>query len=282
MKHILALLTAGSLASGFAAYAQTSAPAPSVTLTRLDCGTSNGPRDVAAFSDTHAYDGQKKQLVASCYLIRHGDDLMLWDTGYALSIRQAPGTPMLLPKSIVDQLRELRVDPAKVSRVGISHYHGDHIGQARDFPQATLMIGAGDWAALTAPKPDGAAMGGVDPAPVAHWVSGGGKVEQVGRDKDVFGDGSVVMLDAPGHTPGHHSLLVRLKTKGPVLLSGDITHFQENYATDGIPSFNTNRADSLASLHRFKATAANLKATVIIQHDPRDVAKLPAFPASAD
>ncbi len=281
MKHVLALLIAGSLASGFAAYAQTTPKRPHVTLTRLECGTSNGPRDVSAFSDTHAYDGQKKPLVASCYLIRHGDDLMLWDLGYPLSVRQAAGTPMLLPKSVIDQLRELGVDPARVSRIGVSHYHGDHTGQARDFPQATLMIGAGDWAALTA-KDAKPGFGAPDPEPVAHWISGGGKVEPVARDKDVFGDGSVVMLDAPGHTPGHHSLLVRLKNKGPVLLSGDITHFRENYDTDGIPSFNTNRADSLASLHRFKAMAANLKATVIIQHDPRDVAKLPAFPASAE
>jgi glyoxylase-like metal-dependent hydrolase (beta-lactamase superfamily II) len=281
MKFVLALLTAGSLASGFAAYAQSSAPVPKVTLTRLDCGTSNGPRDVAAFSDTHAYDGQKKPLVASCYLIQHGEDVMLWDAGYPLSIREAPGKPMLLPVSVVDQLRTLGVDPATVSRIGVSHYHSDHIGQARDFPGATLMIGAGDWTALTdkSAKPVFAAA---DPAPVAHWVSGAGKVETVARDKDVFGDGSVTMLDMPGHTPGHHSLLVRLKTRGDVLLTGDITHFRENYATDGIPSFNTDRAASLASLNRFKAMATNLKATVIIQHDPRDVAKLPAFPASAD
>ncbi|HEU0067324.1 MAG TPA: MBL fold metallo-hydrolase, partial [Sphingomonas sp.] len=151
MKMILAALIAGTLGSGVAAFAAgQAAQAPVVTLTRLDCGSSNGPRDVAAFSDTHAYDGVKKPLVASCYLIRHGDDLMLWDTGYPLAMRDAPGTPMLIPASIVDHLRTLGVDPAKVARVGISHYHADHTGQARDFPAATLMIGAGDWAALTA------------------------------------------------------------------------------------------------------------------------------------
>jgi hypothetical protein len=45
--------------------------------------------------------------------------------------------------------------------------------------------------------------------------------------------------------------------------------------------FNTSHADTLASLDRFKKIAANLKATVIIQHDARDVGKLPAFPAAA-
>jgi glyoxylase-like metal-dependent hydrolase (beta-lactamase superfamily II) len=89
------------------------------------------------------------------------------------------------------------------------------------------------------------------------------------------------MLNTPGHTPGHHSLLVRLKEKGAVLLAGDVVHFHENYDTSGVPIFNTDRADSIASIDRFKKIAVNLKATVIIQHDARDVGKLPAFPAAA-
>jgi N-acyl homoserine lactone hydrolase len=78
-----------------------------------------------------------------------------------------------------------------------------------------------------------------------------------------------------------HSLLVRLKQMGNVLLSGDLTHFHENYEDDGVPTWNFNRADTLASLDRFKRIAKNLQATVIIQHDPRDISKLPAFPAAA-
>jgi N-acyl homoserine lactone hydrolase len=72
-----------------------------------------------------------------------------------------------------------------------------------------------------------------------------------------------------------------LKDKGNVLLSGDLAHFRENYDGNGVPSFNSNRADTLAALDRFKKMAANLGATVIIQHDPRDIEKLPAFPAAA-
>jgi hypothetical protein len=76
-------------------------------------------------------------------------------------------------------------------------------------------------------------------------------------------------------------VLVNLKEMGPVLISGDLTHFRENYDSNGVPTFNTDRAASLASIDRFKKIAASLKATVIIQHDARDVSKLPAFPASA-
>ena len=107
-----------------------------------------------------------------------------------------------------------------------------------------------------------------------NWVATEG-------DHDVFGDGRLTIIPTPGHTPGHHSLLVRLREMGPVLLTGDLAHFHENYDTSGVPSFNTDRADTLASIDRFKKIAANLKATVVIQHDARDVSKLPAFPAAA-
>jgi N-acyl homoserine lactone hydrolase len=97
----------------------------------------------------------------------------------------------------------------------------------------------------------------------------------------VFGDGSVIVLRMPGHTPGHSCLLVRLKDTGPVLLSGDLVHFRENYESNGVPSFNVDRAATVASIERMKQIVANLKATVIIQHDMRDIGKLPAFPAAA-
>ena len=74
---------------------------------------------------------------------------------------------------------------------------------------------------------------------------------------------------------------MKLKEKGNVILMGDLAHFHENYDSNGVPSFNYDRAATVASLERVKKIAANLKATIIIQHDPRDIGKLPAFPAAA-
>ena len=115
-----------------------------------------------------------------------------------------------------------------------------------------------------------------------NWISGGGTVEPVMLDKDVFGDSTVMMLNTPGHTPGHHVLLVKLPRTGNVLLSGDLAHFRENYNNNVVTGFNSSRAETLASFDRVKQIAANLKATFVIQHDPRDVDKLPGFPASAN
>jgi N-acyl homoserine lactone hydrolase len=276
-SRIGAGLLAGSIMAAAGASAQTAAqPAPELALTRFDCGKTTTLTDVGRFSDVAAFKGLSVQLTFSCYLVRHGKDYLVWDTGNPAAAGGAPA-PTAPKSSLVEQLAQLHLKPEQISFVAISHYHGDHIGQVASFPQATLLIGKGDWDALNDPKPNSA----VNPANFAHWISGGGKVEPVSGDKDVFGDGSVIMLNTPGHTPGHHSLLVKLKEKGNVLITGDLSHFQENYDSNGVPTFNTGRAETLASLDRFKQLAANLHATVIIQHDARDIDKLPPFPAAA-
>src|SRR4051794_3043644 len=274
----LALVAAAMSANAlfaFAALAQAFAQAtPEVTLTRFaDCGTPQAPTAVnQRFSDTFAYGDLKVQFVFSCYLIKHGDDYMMWDTGHAMT------APNVAPKvSLVDQLAQLKLNPDQIKVVGISHFHADHTGQVASFPKATVLIGKGDWDAISAPQP----AQGVNAAPFAPWIKGEGKVEPLANDKDVFGDGSVIVLNTPGHTPGHHSLLVKLPQTGSVLISGDAVHFRENYDGNGVPWFNFDRAQTLASIDRMKKIAANAKATVIIQHDARDIDKLPAFPAAA-
>jgi len=274
MHRTLKLLALGICANALVAAPVSAQVAPDVTLTRLaDCGTPQAPTEVnLRFSDTFAFDDLKVQFVFSCYLIKHGNNYMLWDTGHSMT------APNVAPKiSVVDQLAKLGVKPEQIQYVGISHYHGDHTGQVASFPQATLLIGQGDWNAITAPKP----AAGVNAPPFAHWISGGGKVEPLPADKDVFGDGTVIILNTPGHTPGHHSLLVKLREKGNFLITGDLVHFHENYNSNGVPWFNVSRADTLASIDRFKKLAQTFRATVIIQHDARDIGKLPAFPNGA-
>src|SRR5437764_9129185 len=118
------MLASGSLA-GFAFPAQ----AADLALTRLDCGTPQAPIAVnQRFSDTYAYGDLKLQFVYSCYIIKHDNDYLLWDTGHAMT------TPNVAPKeSIVDQLAKIKVTPDQIKYVGISHYHADHTGQIASF-----------------------------------------------------------------------------------------------------------------------------------------------------
>ena len=273
-KKLIAAASAALALTAFHAAPASAAPA-NIALWRLDCGTIE-VSDIDLFSDAFLYAGQKKTLTDSCYLIRHGEDYLLWDTGlgfeYVGKSVVAGAFAGSVKSKIVDQLARIGVRPEQVKFVGISHGHNDHIGQAADFSGATLLIGGEDFEG---------AKSGPPAARLEPWIKGGAKVEKVDRDKDVFGDGSVVMLGMPGHTPGHHSLLVRLPKTGPVLLTGDLYHFAANVRNRGVPSFNTNRADTLASMERFQAIAKSLKARVVIQHDPDDIAKLPAFPQAA-
>lgn len=257
------------------------AQAADIELWRLDCGAIEFA-DVNAFSDSFAYAPAPKTLTNSCYLIRHGADYLLWDTGLPASFLTAAPDPgaaisLSLARDLPSQLAEIGVTPDGIGRVGISHGHFDHTGQAADFPRATLLIGAADFAAMDDTPPPF----GFDPATLAPWRTGQGVVDEVTGDRDVFGDGSVTMLAMPGHTEGEMALLVRLGQRGPVLLSGDVAHFHEQLATASVPAFNASRAESLASMARLEELAKNLNATLIVQHDPADIAKLPAFPESA-
>jgi len=260
-------------ASLFASLAVSAQAASDVSLARFDCGTPQAPVAVnQRFSDTYAYGDLKVQFVFSCYLIKHGDEYMLWDTGHAMT------APNVAPKvSLVDYLAKIDVKPDQIKYVGISHYHADHTGQIASFPKAILLIGAREWEAISAPKP----AEGVNFKPFESWIKGESKVEPQSIDKDVFGDGTVIVLRTPGHTPGHSSLLVKLAGMGAVILVGDAVHFHENYESIGVPMFNFDRAQSVASIERIKKLAGTQKATVIIQHDARDVEKLPVFPAFA-
>src|SRR6476661_3165176 len=259
MNRTLTILAAVACApAGIAAPVQAE---PDMALTRLDCGTPQAPTAVnQRFSDTYAYGDLKVQFVFSCYLVKHGDEYLLWDTGHSMS------TPNVAPKvSIVDQLAKLNVKPDQIKYVGISHYHGDHTGQVASFPNTLLLIGKYEWDAIAAPTP----AAGVNHAPFESWKKGASKVEPLANDKDVWGDGTAIVLATPGHTPGHRSLLVKLPQSGTYIIAGDAVHFRENYESNGVPWFNYDRAQTLASIDRMKKIVANSKATLIIQHDAR-------------
>ena len=246
---------------------------PTITLTRLDCGTIGIKEFNKSFSDTLEYPAGPKRLTDSCYPIKRFDKYLLWDTGLSASLK---GHPLDLGigvasvrRTIVEQLADLGLKPSDINVVGLSHMHPDHTGQAAQFSNARLVIGEQDFY-RTVGKDD----------PFGPWRAQGANVTLATGDIDIFGDGSVIALHMPGHTPDHLSLLVKLAS-GPVLLTGDLYHATIAREKKGVPPFNTDRAETLASIDRFERLAKQLKAKVIIQHEPADIAKLPPFPKAA-
>jgi glyoxylase-like metal-dependent hydrolase (beta-lactamase superfamily II) len=191
--------------------------------------------------------GKSMDFVDNCYLIKHAQGWMLWDTGLADAIAampqgQAPADPRMThwrrPKTLAAQLEQLGVKPADVKYIAISHTHPDHVGNVEMFPQAMLLVQKAEY---EWPNPLG--VGRFKPEHPATKLSG---------DHDVFGDGSVTILSTPGHTPGHQSLLVRLPKTGYIVLSGDAVHFRDNWEHKRVPSMNVNREQTLASLQRIQ------------------------------
>lgn len=269
MKRPISLAIAASLAAGAAAQ-QAPTPAPPLKLWRLDCGRieENGAR---------AWPWQRVPTPTPCYLVGNGNRYLLWDAGTSKRALGNAHPTIKLDRTITDQLTQIGVRPEQVEFVGISHYHGDHTGQATQFPKAKLLIGAGDLEALKrSPPPVGAA-----PPHIQPWLDGAGPVEALREDHDVFGDGRVTVLMTPGHTPGHSALLVKL-ARGPVILAGDLWFSHADALRESIPDFNTSRAETIASRERISRLADKLDAVIILQHEPADTNKLPAFPAAAE
>ena len=280
-----AAVLAASLLIGDAA---SSAPAPAtaratamVRLYTLDCGRIDFD-DEKVFADTGEHDGEKAAMPVPCFLIRHGDEWLLWDAGLGDEIAASPGGRTVVglrfrvPVTLASQLAALKLRPDDIRYVAVSHLHADHSGNIPLFPHATLLVSPQEyaWAAAT-PTPDGVraeVVASIDRA----------RIRPVPADLDVFGDGTVTMVSTPGHTPGHHSLLVRLKNAGPVILSGDVAHFQVNYDRALVPTGNVSRSETLASIDRVKGLAATYRARVIIQHGADIFSVTPRFPAYLD
>lgn len=260
--------------------AQVAAPAPEVRLYTLDGGRLDF-FNMGPFSDTGEHEGEKGVMAVACFLIKHGQDWLLWDTGLGDDLANTPGKMQIgahwtVRAPLAAQLAQLGLKPDDVRYVALSHLHADHAGNVGLFPHATFLISPLElaWAQRT-PRPKG-----VIPAQVAAVAAS--TIQPVPDDLDVFGDGSVRMLRTAGHTPGHHSLLLQLAHSGTVILSGDVAHTQEGYDKALIPVEDFDRADSLASIARFKALAAHYHARVVIQHAPNVFETLPLFPAFLD
>jgi N-acyl homoserine lactone hydrolase len=101
-------------------------------------------------------------------------------------------------------------------------------------------------------------------------------------DTDVFGDGSVTLVSTPGHTPGSQSLLVHLNNSGFIILSGDVVHLEENFERNTVPSLNTDKAMSIASMDRVRRMIATYMAKLFINHDKAQSDTLKLLPEFYD
>ena len=236
-----------------------------VRLYVFDCGHME-IADVSMFGiDRH----EPKQMVDSCYLIVHPKGKLIWDTGLSDDVAQLPdhtfkgeGFAMQVTNPLAAQLQQIGIAPDDITYLGISHMHSDHVGNTKLFPKATLLMQKEEYEAGFGPTPE---KYGFDPK--QYPTLGANPVEKLEGDRDVFGDGRVVIKREPGHTPGHQALFVKLKKTGNVLLSGDLVHLTENWTAKRVPPFNYDKEQSLKTMSEVDAFLKANKAQLWIQHD---------------
>lgn len=283
MRHLtmLAVLFAAGCADSADENAG-AAGAADIRLYAFDCGRIE-MLDLSMFSREGAYDGRSNSAADMCFLIRHPDGDMMWDAGLpdALNAQEGGVTNgafhVSVPTTLASQLEAVGVAPADIDYFSVSHSHFDHVGNAGMFVGATFLVDSDERAHMfrDEARADPQTFPMVAPLETAETIEFDG-------DHDVFGDSSVTIIATPGHTPGHTALLVNLKNAGPVLLTGDLYHLEEAREKRTVPVFNTDADETLRSMERFEALAAEKNARVVIQHSLDDMNALPRAPEFLD
>lgn len=217
------------------------------------------------------------------FLIRHERGLVLFDTGLDPEAAGEPervygpiaefmGMEFSHEQRIDEQLGRYGFETGDVTHVVISHAHLDHTGGMRLFPAATFYMGLADLRYVFWPDPAlGVACRWSDIEPVrgARW-------RPVTGDLDLFGDGSIVLLSMPGHTPGNYSLLVRLESR-TVILTGDTVHLQAGLELCLPGGGDHDTAAAVGSIRRLVQEAESRPADVWVSHDPDDLKRFGGY-----
>jgi len=213
-----------------------------------------------------------RELVVPCYIIDHPAGRMLWDGGlpsYVADVEgwhanERIGRTVRLDRTLADQLADfdLGFDLGSLDYMAFSHIHYDHVGVANEVSGARWLVQRGDYDAafvetITVPA--------VQPELLTNLSDSDRLI--LDGDHDVFGDGRVQIISAPGHTPGHQVLFLDLAGTGPLVLSGDLYHFRVSREDRRVPVFNVDAAMSLTSMDRVEAFVIEQSATFWIEHD---------------
>ncbi len=188
---------------------------------------------------------RRKELAVYCYLVRHpSKGNVLIDTGYpaltAIDPTRYPGFPasslmkisMQQGDEVSTKIQKLGIQPKDIATVLCTHLHVDHMGDIKAFSSSKILVHAQEWDAahrkgrrhgfrpdyLTSIVPETFVF---DPStPFGPFES----------SRDILGDGTIIAVPTPGHTPGHVSYLVDTGDRS-FFITGDAAWVEENYRT---------------------------------------------------
>lgn len=273
-----ALIAVAALALPLFAQSRKPQPPKTVRLYVFDCGILDN-------ADTSRYNLKREEIgthlmSVPAFLIVHPKGTLIWDTG---AIPDGDFKPNGLPatlnyatslKPLAAQLAEIGYRPSDITYLALSHFHWDHVGNANEFAGATWLVRPGERDIMFAQPPSPRTI------PAHYSALKNSKTVLIKTDEyDVFGDGTVILKSAPGHSPDHQVLLVKLAHTGPVLLSGDLWHYPEERKLHRLPTMEYNREQTATSRERIEAYLKKTGAQLWIQHDYLGDLKLKKAPA---
>ena len=257
----------------------------------FDCGWATTIEQSHLFSWGDEYAGQFIELPIRCYLIKHPMGILQWDAGLSddhLVSRLAEvgkhgykadvtdGFATEHSNSYKKQLQVLDIQPKDVTHISFSHIHFDHTGNGNLFTESTWLIQEVEYEDAF----------GDSPPPFFDLSTfdklKDGKVQLLKGDHDVFGDGSVVIKVAPGHTRGSQVLFLDLPHTGKIVLSGDLWHSRKNYENSWIPKFNVDIEQTRQSMQTIRSFMETEGAELWIQHDLFENLQIALAPAYYD
>ncbi len=253
------------------------APVNSLRVYLFDCGLIKG-EDPLAFG-LNKGDVTNADMVVPCYLIVHPKGTLMWDVGAIPDSAFKGDTPATLsddsdtitsPRPLLPQLAALGYPPEKITFIAFSHYHFDHVANANAFAGSTWLVHATERDAMFAAS--------AEHKPYYDRLRTSKTVILPNTDYDVFGDGTVVIKFAPGHTPGHQVLALQLPKTGPVLIAGDLWHYVAERTATKAPQYEANKEQTLASRVAIEAYLKQSGAQLWIEHDPVTFQRLKKAP----
>jgi glyoxylase-like metal-dependent hydrolase (beta-lactamase superfamily II) len=269
LRHALAVFFVVAAASSIEAQGNGASP----RLYVLDGGVLAS--ETARYRLTDA-DVEEVELSVASFLIVHPRGVLLWDAG-AVADRERSGPVgyeqrllrrdgqerfVKLAPTLTSQLQAAGYEPSEITHLALSHYHWDHTADANLFAHAQWLV----------PKLEHDAMFRADPPggtrPETYSALKNARTTLIGDgEHDVFGDGTVVIRPAYGHTEGHTVLYVKLAKTGGVVLAGDLYHYPAERTLKRLPTFEVSEAGTQAARDELEQFLRRTSSALWIQHD---------------